>query len=79
MTNPMKAYVQTIYSRRRHVGYGVYAEERGRDGLAKNGRCLAIYRFDGKGKTFKHHACDDAQIALYLANTHRDDFNSGVV
>jgi hypothetical protein len=73
-----KAYVQTIYSRQKHVGYGVYSEERGADGPVKSGCCLVIYRFDGKGKTLKHHACDDAQIALYLANMHRDDFNNGV-
>jgi hypothetical protein len=69
-----RAFVQTLTSRNRHIGYSVFAEHITQDG-SKHGRCLAQYRAAG-GKSLRN--CDTLEIALYLANKHRDDFNAGV-
>jgi len=74
MSEMEKAFVQTLTSRNRHIGYGVFAERVRHDGM-KSGRCLQQYRFAG-GKSLRN--CDTWEIALHLANKQRDDFNAGV-
>jgi len=69
-----KAFVQTLTSRGHCIGYGVFAGQVRQDGM-KSGRCLNQYRFAG-GKSLRN--CDTWEIALHLANKHRDDFNGGV-
>lgn len=66
-----RAFVQIITSRGRNIGYGVYNEWYESD--VKHYECLHQYRWDG-GKSMKN--CDTWEIALHLANKHRDDFNA---
>lgn len=61
------AFVQTTYRRKRHVGYSVFIEWFEKDTGYKHGRHV---------KTFELKDCDgDAEAALHLANTLRDDIN----
>lgn len=70
----MTAFVQIITRRGRNIGYGVYDEWK-KDGQT-HGRCLHVYRWSG-GKSLRN--CDTWEIALHLANKHRDDFNAGCI
>jgi hypothetical protein len=59
------AFVETLYRRKRHAGYSVFVEwfENG----TKHGRLV---------KTFELKDHDrNAELALHLANTLRDDIN----
>jgi hypothetical protein len=68
-----RAFVEIITSRGKNVGYGVYCEWY--EGDQKHGECLHQYRWVG-GRRVKN--CDTWEVALHLANTHRDDFNSKI-
>jgi hypothetical protein len=58
-----EAFVQTTYRRKRHIGYSVFVEWF--DNGVKHGRLVKMFDlkdYDG-----------NAEIALHLANTLRDD------